>query len=165
MKRFYLVFLCLVACLLSGCFIVPSLKDPFGAYEAKVTINDRNALARETIASYDRDARMVEAEQAADAKVNMAQAWAGMIPNVALILAACVITVVFIHWHGRIILARLAWGEPPLGPRALHMAQPNFAQLKELAARRNQDFKVVNGVALLIDRDTGEVVKRRLLTR
>ena len=34
---------------------------------------------------------------------------------------------------------------------------------KAIAERRNQQFKVVNGVALLIDKDTGEVVRRRLL--
>src|SRR5215210_6258682 len=117
MKILSLGVLCFVACTLSGCFIVPSLKDPFGAYEAKVTINDRNAQAKETIARYDRDARMVEAEQAADAKVNTAHAWAGMIPNVTLIIAACVIAVVLIQWNGRIMLARLAWGERP--PRSL----------------------------------------------
>src|SRR4051812_35019210 len=98
MKILYFGLLCLAACTLSGCFIGPSLKDPFGAYEAKVTINDRNAEAKETIARYDRDARMVEAEQAADAKVNTAHTWAGMVPNVALIMAACVIAVVFIQW-------------------------------------------------------------------
>lgn len=166
MKSLYLALLCLATCTLSGCFIVPSLKDPFGAYEAKVTINDRNAEARETIARYDRDARLVEAEQAADAKVNTAHAWAGMIPNVALILAACVIAVVFIQWNGRITLARLAWGERaslplPRSPRPVHTL--NLEQLKTLAERRNQHFTVVNGVAMLIDKDTGEVVKRRLL--
>src|SRR5215213_1304926 len=107
MKLLSFCLLCLATAALAGCFIAPSLKDPFGAYEAKVTINDRNAEAKETLAQYDRDARMVEAEQAADAKVNTAHAWAGMIPNVALIMAACVIAVVFIQWHGRITLARI----------------------------------------------------------
>ena len=166
LKSFILLWLAAFA--LSGCFVVPSLKDPFGAYEAKVTINDRNAQARETIARYDRDARMVEAEQAAQAKVNTAHAWADMLPNVALILAACVITVVFIHWNGRITLARIEWGEIPARPRPSQIAQPSLdtpsiRKLKEIAARRNQHFKVVNGVALLIDKDTGEVVRRRLL--
>ncbi len=168
MRILYLGLLCLVVCMLSGCFIVPSLKDPFGAYEAKVTINERNAEARETTARYDRDARIVEAEQAAEAKVNTAHAWAGMVPNVALILAACVIAVVFICWNGRITLARLAWGEyaallPPAHPAHPKSNPPRLNQLKALAARRNQHFTVVNGVALLIDKDTGEIVKQRLL--
>ncbi len=167
MKSISLLLLGLLTFSLSGCFVVPALKDPFGAYEAKVTINDRNAEARETIAHYDRDARMVEAEQAAGAKVNTAHAWAGMVPNVALILAACVIAVVFIHWHGRITLARLAWGErpalPPARPAHPLKDRPSIEQLKTLAERRNQSFTVVNGVALLIDKDSGEVVKRRLL--
>ena len=167
MRSLYLGVLCFAACTLSGCFIVPSLKDPFGAYEAKVTINDRNAEARETIARYDSDARMVEAEQAADAKVNTAHAWAGMVPNVALIIAACVIAVVLIQWHGRLMLVRLAWGERaslPLSRSPRPIDTPNHEQLKALAERRNQYFTVVNGVAMLIDKETGEVVKRRLLT-
>ena len=82
LKPFFL--LCFATVALSGCFVVPSLKDPFGAYGAKVTINDRNAQARETIARDDRDARMAEAEQATEAKVNTAHAWADMLPNVAL---------------------------------------------------------------------------------
>lgn len=151
--------LCVVTIALSGCFVVPSLKDPFGAYEAKITINDRNAQAHETIARYDRDARIAEAEQAAQAKVDSARAWSGMVPNVALIMGMCVIVVVLISWSGRITLARIAW-ERPHTPQ---LPQPDIPALKAIAARRNQDFKVVNGVALLIDKDTGEVVKRRLL--
>jgi hypothetical protein len=163
MRIFSLALLFLAACTLSGCFVVPSLKDPFGAYEAKVTMNDRNAEARETIARYDRDARMAEAEQAAEAKVNTTRAWTGMIPNVVLLLIVGVIVVVYIQWNGRITLARIEWGEIPARPQPPQIAQPNLDQLKAIAARRNQHFKVVNGVALLIDKDTGEVVKRRLL--
>jgi len=164
MKLVSFFWLGLVAFCLSGCFVMPSLKDPFGAYEAKVTINDRNAQAREAIARYDRDARMSEAEQAAQAKVNTAHAWADMLPNVTLILGACVITVVFIHWHGQITLERIKRGELATPPMARRQVQgPTLEALKAIAARRNQHFKVVNGVALLIDKDTGEVVKRRLL--
>src|SRR4051812_44841277 len=90
--------LCLVAWALTGCFSVPSLKDPFGAYEAKVNINERNAEARETVAHYDREARMAEAEQAADAKVSVSRACSNTLPNVALNIALCVITVVLIQW-------------------------------------------------------------------
>lgn len=154
--------LCLTSITLSGCFVVPSLKDPFGAYEANITINDRNAQAQETIARYDRDARIAEAEQAAAAKVDTARAWSGMVPNVALIVAACVITVVLIYWSGRITLARMTW-EIPNRPQSPQLTQPSITKFKAIAARHNQDFKVVNGVALLIDKDTGEVLKRRLL--
>src|SRR6476661_3013072 len=106
MKITHLLFLCFAAFTLSGCFVVPSLKDPFGAYEAKVTMNERNAEARETIARYDREARITEAEQAANAKVNTARAWTGMIPNVVLLLIVGMIVVVYIQWNGRIALAR-----------------------------------------------------------
>lgn len=162
MRLLSFLLLCVATVVLSGCFVVPSLKDPFGAYEASITKNDRNAQARETIARYDRDARIAEAEQAAQAKVGTARAWSGMVPNVALIVAACVITVVLIYWSGRITLARMAW-DIPTRPQSSQLAQPRIATLKAIAARHNQDFKVVNGVALLIDKDTGEVVKRRLL--
>src|SRR3954468_10797215 len=119
MKLFYLGVLCFAACMLSGGFVVPSLKDPFGAYEAKVTINDRNAAARETIARYDRDARMAEAEQAAEAKVNTARAWTGMLPNVVLLVVIGAIVVVYIQWNGRITLARIKQGAlpPPTKPQ------------------------------------------------
>src|SRR5689334_19319684 len=162
MRLLSFLLLCVATIALSGCFVVPSLKDPFGAYAASITMNDRNAQARETIARYDRDARMAEAEQAAQAKVDTARAWSGMVPTVALIVAVCVITVVLIYWSGRITLARLAW-EIPNQPHSPQLAQPDIGQLKAIAARRHQQFKIVNGVALLIDKDTGEVVKRRLL--
>src|SRR5207253_11133028 len=107
MKTTSFLFLFLAAFTLSGCFVVPSLKDPFGTYEAKVTMNERNAEARETVARYDRDARMAEAEQAADAKVSVARAWSNTLPNVALIVALGVVSVVLIQWSGRITLARI----------------------------------------------------------
>ena len=162
MKTISLFFLCLTAFTLSGCFVVPSLKDPFGAYEAKVTMNERNAEARETIARYDRDARITEAEQAANAKVNTARAWTGMIPNVVLLLIIGAIVVVYIQWHGRITLERIQRGEwPP--PAKSRLPGATIEQLKQVAARHNQHFTVINGVALLIDKDTGEIVKRRRL--
>jgi hypothetical protein len=163
MRIFSLALLCLAACTLAGCFAVPSLKDPFGVYEAKVTMNDRNAEARETIARYDRDARMVEAEQAAEAKVNTARAWTGMIPNVVLLLVVGAIVVIYIQWNGRITLARIQRGELFAPPARHQVRGPTIEELTAIAARRNQHFKVVNGVALLIDKDTGEIVKRRSL--
>jgi hypothetical protein len=154
---------CLVAWALTGCFSMPSLKDPFGAYAAKVTINDRNAEARETVARYDRDARVAEAENAAGAKVDTARAWAGALPNVVLIIGACVIVVVYIQWNGRIILARIKRGIL-LDSGSVHEVQgPNLEEMKMIAARRNQQFKVINGVAILIDKTTGEIVKQRTL--
>ena len=153
--------LCLVAWALTGCFSVPSLKDPFGTYAAKITMNERNAEARETVARYDREARMAEAEQAADAKVSVARAWSNTLPNVALIVALCVVTVVLIQWSGRITLARIKQGELPQREVRPHI--PRLDELKTLAARHNQQFKVVNGVALLIDNSTGQIVKRRTL--
>lgn len=153
--------LCLVAWVLTGCFSVPSLKDPFGAYAAKVTINDRNAEARETIAHYDRDARIAEAKQAADAKVSVARAWSNTLPNVALIVVNGVIVVVLIQWSGRITLARIKYGEWP--QHEVRSPIPNLNELKRIAAQRNQQFKVVNGRALLIDKSTGQIVKRRTL--
>ena len=47
--------------------------------------------------------------------------------------------------------------------RAIKSQIPNIDELKVIAARRNQQFKVVNGVALLIDKTTGEIVKYRPL--
>ncbi len=153
--------LCGLMWVLTGCFSVPSLKDPFGAYAAKVTMNDRNAEARETIARYDRDARLAEAEQAAAAKVSVAHAWANTLPNVALIVALCIITVILIYWSGRITLARIKYGGLP--QREVRSQLPNLNELKRIAAQRNQQFKVMNGVALLIDKSTGDIVKQRIL--
>src|ERR1044071_3895230 len=99
MKHISVLFLGLAVFLLSGCFIVPSLKDPFGAYEAKVTMNDRNAQARETMARYERDARIAEAEQTTAAKVNTARAWTTMLPNVVLLFVMGAVIVVYIYWH------------------------------------------------------------------
>lgn len=161
MRNRYLVLLCLVACTCSGCFGTPSLKDPFGTYAARITMNDRNAEAQETIARYDRDARIAEAEQMTEAKVNTAKAWTGMVPNVVLLLVVGTIVVVYIQWHGRITLARLAWGERP--GESAPITQWSFDNLQAMAAQRNQHFTIVNGVALLIDKDTGEVVKQRRL--
>jgi hypothetical protein len=155
--------LCLVAWVLTGCFSVPSLKDPFGAYAAKVTMNERNAEAQETLARYDQDARVAEAEQAASAKVDTARAWAGALPNVALIIGACVIVIVYIQWNGRITLARIKRGKLLDSGSVNEVQGPNLDELKTIAARRNQQFKVVNGVALLIDKTTGEIVKYRPL--
>jgi hypothetical protein len=155
--------LCVVTCALTGCFSVPSLKDPFGAYEAKVTMNERDAQARETIAQYDHDARVAEAENAASAKVDTARMWAGALPNVALIIGACVIVVVYIQWNGRITLARIKRGKFLDSGSVYAVQSPNLEELKTMAARRNQQFKVVNGVALLIDKTTGEIVKHRTL--
>ena len=163
MRNLYLIVLSLIACTCAGCFVVPSLKDPFGGYEAKITINDRNADARETIARYDHDARIVEAEQAAEATVNTARAWTGMIPHAVLLVVAGVIVVVSIHWQGRITLARLAWGELPARPQPRPIAPATLNKLQAIAAQRNQTFKVINGEALLIDKQTGEVIKRRFL--
>jgi hypothetical protein len=95
--------------------------------------------------------------------VNTARAWTGMIPNVVLLLVVGVIVGVYIQWNGRITLARLEWGKIPVRPQPRQIAQPSLDKLKEIAARRNQHFTVVNGVALLIDKDTGEIVKRRRL--
>lgn len=153
--------LCMLMWVLTGCFSVPSLKDPFGAYEAKVTMNNRNAEARETIARYNRDARIAEAKQATEAKVSVARTWSNTLPNVALIVALCVVTVVLIQWSGRITLARIKHSElsqPKVRPQI-----PNLDELRAIADRHNQQFKVVNGVALLIDKSTGQVVKRRTL--
>lgn len=162
MKRISFLVLSLATLLLSGCFVVPSLKDPFGAYEAKVTMNERNAQAQETIARYDRDARIAEAKQATEAKVNTARAWTGMIPNVVLLLVVGAILVVYMYWNGRITLERIQRGEVPAARPQIESS--TLRHLKQLAAQRNQYFSVVNGVAMLIDKDTGEVVKRRLLT-
>jgi hypothetical protein len=158
-KAFYA--LCLVAWALTGCFSVPSLKDPFGTYEAKVTMNDRNAEARETVARYDRDARIAESEQAADAKVSVARSWSNTLPNVALIVALGVVTVVLIQWSGRITLARIKYGELP--QREVRSQIPTLNELKRIATQRNQQVRVVDGVVLLIDKSTGQIVKRRTL--
>src|SRR5438128_935360 len=143
MKFFYLWLLCLAACTLAGCFVVPSLIDPFGAYEARVTMTDRNAEARETMARCDRDARMVEAEQAADAKVNTARAWSGMIANVVLLLVTGAIVVVYIQWNGRITLARIKRGELSAPPARHPVQGPTLEELQAIAARRNQHFTIV----------------------
>ncbi len=157
------LFLCVVTCALTSCLSIPSLKDPFGAYEAKVTMNERDAQARETIAQYDRDARVAEAENAARAKVDTVRAWAGALPNVALIIGTCMIVIVYIQWNGRITLARIKRGKL-LDSGSVHEVQgPTLEELKTIAARRNQQFKVVNGIALLIDKATGEIVKHRTL--
>ena len=124
-------------------------------------MNDRNAKAWETSARYDHDARIAEAEQAAEAKVGVARAWSNTLANVALIVALCAITLVFIHWRGRITLERGKNGALP--SRKMRTPMPTLEELKRLAARRNQQFKVINGVALLIDQSTGEIVKRRRL--
>ena len=153
--------LCLATWVLTVCFSMPTLKDPFGVYEAKVTMNDRNAEARETIARYDRDARITEAEEAADAKVSVTRAWTGMLPTIAVILAAGVMGVVYLHWNGRITLERIKRGE--LGQREVKPYTPSIDELIKLADCRNQQFKVINGVALLIDKSTGEIVKQRTL--
>lgn len=153
--------LCMLMWVLTGCFNVPSLKDPFGAYAAKVTMNDRNAEARETLARYDRDARLAEAEQAADAKMSIARTWANTLPNVALIVVMGVIVVVLIQWSGRITLARIKYGQLP--QHEVRPQLPRLDELRAIAARRNQHFKVVNGVALLLDKSTGQIVKQRTL--
>lgn len=143
--------LCMMG-MLTGCFSVPSLKDPFGAYEAKVTI-----------AQYDRDARIAESENAAWASVGSARAWSNTVPTVALILGVSVAVVVYIHWHGRITLARVQRGELPQRRTRPQVGDDCIEKLKSIAAQRNQQFKVVNGVAFLINKSTGEVVKQRAL--
>jgi hypothetical protein len=143
--------LCMMG-MLTGCFSVSSLKDPFGAYEAKVTV-----------AQYDRDARIAEAENAAWASVGSAQAWSNTVPTVALIVGVSVAVVVYIHWHGRITLARVQSGELPQPWTRPQVGDAHLEELKTIAAQRNQQFKVVNGIALLIDKKTGAIVKQRPL--
>jgi hypothetical protein len=69
--------------------------------------------------------------------------------------------VVLIQWSGRITLARIKYGELP--PREVRSQIPDLNELKRIAAQRNQQFKVVKGVALLIDKTTGEIMKYRPL--
>ena len=91
-----------------------------------------------------------------------ARTWTGMLPNVTLLLVLGAIVVVYIQWHGRITLARIKRGEWP-SPAKPQLPSATVEQLKQVAARHNQHFTVINGVALLIDKDTGEIVKRRRL--
>jgi hypothetical protein len=155
--------------LLTGCFSVDGWKDPFGAYAARVTIEERRAASREAVARYSRDARIAEAENAAWAKVSAAWAWAWTLPLLAVIAGASVIVVVYIRWNGRVTIARMRYGylpKPPDLPRVLPKApseRPTLAELQKLAANRNQHVEISGGVALLIDNETGEVIKRRRL--
>ena len=91
----------------------------------------------------------------------MARAWSSTLPNVALIVVMGVIVVVLIQWSGRITLARIKYGEFP--QHQVRAQLPRLDELRAIAARRNQHFKVVNGTALLIDKSTGQIVKRRTL--
>ena len=152
MRLKYLLLISFSAWMLTACLSMSSLKDPFGAYEAKVTI-----------AQYDREARIAEAEQAAWAKMGSARAWSNIVPTVALILGVSLVIVVYIQWHGRITLARIQSGALPQPQPQSQVGDAFLEELKAIAAQRNQQFKVVNGIALLIDKATGEIVKRRIL--
>ena len=165
---------CIVAVLLGwllvGCFSPEALKDPFGAYDARVQIEDRRAISRETVARYERDAQIAGAENAAWAKVSTARTWSWTLPILAVIVGASVVVVVYIRWNGKVTIARLRYGylpHAPLEPWGLSHAppgQPTLEELQTLAASRNQRVKLAGGIALLIDKGTGKVVKcRRLL--
>src|SRR4030095_1006822 len=152
--------------LLVGC---NGLKDPSGAYDARVRIEERQAASRETVARYERDAQIARAENAAWAKVSTARAWSWTLPMLAVIVGASVVVMVYIRWNGKVTIARMRYGYlpyTPLRPRGLstaHLGQPTLDELQALAASRNQRVKIVDRVALLIDNETGEVVKRRRL--
>lgn len=152
MRLKFLLLIFFIAWMLAACFRVSSLKDPFGAYEAKVTM-----------AQYDREARIVEAEQAAWAKVGSARAWSNIVPTVSLIIGLSLVVGKYIQWQGRITLARIQSGMLPKLETSDHIADADLEELKTVAAQRNQQFEVVNGIALLIDKRTGEIVKRRSL--
>ena len=80
-----------------------------------------------------------------------------------MIIGACVIVIVYIQWNGRITLARIKRGKLLDSGSVNEVQGPNLDELKTIAAQRNQQFKVVNEVALLIDKTTGEIVKYRPL--
>jgi hypothetical protein len=155
-----LLFLC--SLFLTGCAF-SGLHDPFGAYAARVAVEDRRAAAQETIARYDHDARIAEAENDAWARVGSARAWANTLPLLVLLGGATVVVVVYIRWNGRITLARMRYGFLPT--RRPQGVSATLADLQQLAARRNQHIQVVGGVALLIDNETGTVVKRRQIAQ
>jgi hypothetical protein len=150
------LFLCLA---LSGCV---AMKDPFGAYESRITIEDRRAAAREAVARYDRDARIAEAENAAWAKVSAARTWSWTFPLVVLIAGCSVVATVYIRWNGKVTIARLHYGFFPRRPQP-PVLPSDLVRLQHIAMRRNQRIKVTNGVALLVDKETGEVVAQRRL--
>lgn len=163
MTHKYLLLLWITACLLTGCLHPSSLKDPFGAYAVQEAIADRNAQAVETVAQYDRDARIIEAEKRAWASVDRARSWANILPTIVLMICLCVVGVVYIHWNGQITLARVQSGELPQPRPRSQVSDAHLEELKTIAAQRNQQFKVVNGIALLIDKKTGAIVKQRPL--
>jgi hypothetical protein len=165
MKRYF--FLLAVMFLLASCFSADGWKDPFGTYAARLAIEERRAASRETVAHYDHDARVAEAENAAWATVSTARAWSWTLPILAVIAGVSVIAVVYIRWNGKVTIARIRYGyllKPPELLRVLPKEpgrRPTLAELQELAANRNQHVEISGGVALLIDNKTGKVIKRR----
>jgi hypothetical protein len=155
--------------LLVGCFRADALNDPFGAYDAQVRIEERRAASHETVARYERDAQIAASENDAWAKVHTARTWSWTLPIFAVIVSASVVGVVYIRWNGKVTIARLRYGYLPHAPmeaRGLSQAQPEpptLEELQTLAASRNQRVKLVSSIALLIDKETGEVIKRRRL--
>jgi hypothetical protein len=165
MKRGFVLLPVLWCLVLSGCLSVSSFKDPFGAYEARMTIEARRTEAQETMARYERDARIAEAEQAAWARVGSARAWAGAVPLLGFLAGVTVIAVVYIRWNGRVTLARLKYGYGPFFQFQTPTLPATLSALQQQAAKRNQQVRVVGGVALLIDNATSRVVKRRRLLK
>ena len=126
---------------MTGCGAFSGLQDPFGAYAARITIEDQQAATQETIARYDHDARMVEAQNATWPR-SSARAWANSLPLLVFLAGATMIAVVYIRWNRKVTLAWMKYGYLPAlcpTPRGV----PTTLSAYSMAAKRNQQLKVV----------------------